>query len=191
VNKQLKVVLVIMLIGFGYAGYEFYDFYATDVPVMEKARVQKEQELAKQEVQLKKLQDFAQNIESIKQELRELNLQLETALEHMPRSFNLSGLLRKLTMLAQNSGLDLSTFRPGKDEVKTEGAFYVATTINFELQGSFTEILTFLDQVARLKRIISIDHLDLSTRSVAGSEGKPGGVSLVTTAVARTYRFAD
>src|SRR5262249_43815023 len=118
VKNKMQVAAFVVLIGFGYAIYEFYDFSTTEVPKMENERLTKEKELGDRQNELKKLKDFANNIEVIKQELRELNLQLELALEHMPRTFNLSGLLRKLTMLAQNSGVELSSFRPKAQEVK-------------------------------------------------------------------------
>lgn len=158
---------------------------------MEAERRALEGQIATKQSELRRLQDFARNIELIKQELRELNLQLESALEHMPRQFNLSGLLRKLSMLAQNSGLELYTFRPAQNEERGEGTFYSTLAIDFEMKGSFTQVLLFLDQVSRLKRIINAEDLRVSTITNVGPNAKPGPTALLVQARVRTYRFSE
>jgi type IV pilus assembly protein PilO len=169
-------------------GYYLQDFLTTEVVDMEKEIATIESDLGKKTNELKRLQDFAQNIERVKQELRELNLQLETALEHMPRTFNLSGLLRRFTMLAQNSGVELSSFKP-KKSVDTAGAFYATIGIDFELRGTFSQILVFLDQLSRLKRIINIESIRM--RATEMSQIKTVGALTTTQGSIRTYRFSE
>lgn len=159
---------------------------------MEQERRALESAITGKQSELKRLQDFARNIETIKQELKELNLQLESALEHMPRQFNLSGLLRKLTMLAQNSGLELFTFKPSTSEDRGDGNFYATMTIDFTLRGTFTQILLFLDQVSRLKRIINAEELKMSMQGEGNSPGTKTSSSILTVAAkVRTYRFSE
>jgi type IV pilus assembly protein PilO len=185
----MQIAAIVVVLGFGYSIYEFFDFRSTDVPKMEAERNAREKEMADRTAELKKLKDFANNIEVIKQELRELNLQLELALEHMPRTFNLSGLLRKLTMLAQNSGVELSSFKPKSAEVREEGTFYSTVGIEFDLRGTFTQTLVFLDQVSRLKRIVNVDSLKMD---VVPNAAQRAGALVAKSAVAiRTYRFSE
>jgi type IV pilus assembly protein PilO len=186
---ELKLLAGIVLAGVLFAGYEFYDFYSTDLPAMEAKRQAAETELTNRQNELRRLQEFAQNIEVIKQELRELNLQLESALEHMPRTFNFSGLLRKLTMLAQNSGLELSSFKPADHEDKVPGAFYSVIGLEFELHGTFTQTLVFFDQVSRLKRIINIDTVSMNVKR--DDSTRNNSTRLDTKVAVRTYRFAE
>jgi type IV pilus assembly protein PilO len=176
--------------GVGWGGWEYYDFQANEVPEMEAQRRALESQITQKQGELKRLQDFARNIEVIKQELRELNLQLEAALEHMPRQFNLSALLRKLTMLAQNSGLDLFTFKPAATEERGD-TFYSTLTIDFELKGSFTQILLFLDQVARLKRIINAEDLRMVVVNNVANNASRGPTQLTVNSKVRTYRFSE
>ncbi len=188
-GNRLSLAVLLVLAGVGYAAYEYYEFTTVDVPEMEAQRKAVETEFSARQNEYNRLKDFAINIENIKQELRELNLQLESALEHMPRNFNLSGLLRKLTMLAQNSGVELSAFRPSKSENKGEGSFYSTITIDFDLRGSFSQNLVFFDQVSRLKRIINIESLKMSAKDVANSKGAT--VLADTVGTIRTYRFTE
>jgi len=186
-KKVLQLCLVIVLAGIGYAGYEYYEFQSTEVVEMEGQRAQLDSSIRKKQDEVKRLQEFARNIETIKIELRELNTQLESALEHMPRQFNLSGLLRRLSMLAQNSGLELSTFKPAAAEERQEGAFYSTLGIDCTFKGTFTQVLLFLDQVSRLKRIINADELKLS-----GSPNVKGQTAILNvTARMKTFRFSE
>jgi len=188
-KNRLTLAFLVVLGGFGYGAYEYYDFTTVDVPAMEQERQGLEGQFAAKQGEYNQLKDFAQNIETIKQELRELNAQLESALEHMPRSFNLSGLLRKLTMLAQSSGVELSTFKPTKSEARSDSGFYSTISIDFDLRGSFTQNLVFFDQLSRLKRIINIDSLKMSAKEVSGA--KTGTVLVDTQGSIRTYRFME
>lgn len=197
-KKNIQIGLFILLGGMGLAGYQLYTFQAEEVPKMEDARQKKNIALNAKVEELRNLQSFASNIENVKQELKELNLQFESLLEYMPRTFNLSGLLRKLTMLAKNSGVKMGTFRPSKSEEKGPEGFYAMTTIGFELKGSFAQTLVFLDQLSRLKRIVNVQTIkinyvtDSSAAGVAASS-TPGNGPVIASTVAsvKTYRFSE
>ena len=188
-KKVLQLCMFVVLGGIGYGGYEYYDFQNTEVLAMDGERAALESSIRKKQDEVKRLQEFSRNIETIKVELRELNLQLESALEHMPRQFNLSGLLRKLSMLAQNSGLELSTFKPSPTEERTEGAFYSTLAIDCTFKGTFTQVLLFLDQVSRLKRVINADELRMG--STPGGLGKTQNAQLTVSTKLKTYRFSE
>ncbi len=188
---NLQIAGFILLLGLGYAGYQLYTFYNEDIPKMEAEKQKLDGEISAKQGELKTLQDFAQNIESIKQELKELNLQLESALEYMPRTFNFSGLLRKLTMLAQNSGVELFSFHPQKAEEKKEGLFYSTASINFDLKGTYTQTLVFFDQLSRLKRIINVEDLKLRVNDVNTTPSSSGNIVANTAVIIKTYRFTE
>lgn len=190
-KSNLKAALLILLLGIMYGGYEYYEFQNTEVPQMESERQALEAQVTQLQGELRKLQEFARNIEQIKVELKELNLQLESALEYMPRQFNLSALLRKLTMLAQNSGLELFTFRPAQNEERQGQNFYSTLGINFELKGNFTQILLFLDQISRLKRIVNTETLRMSVRGDPSRRGVASATTLSVQALVKTYRFSE
>lgn len=188
-KNHVNLSITILLIGAGTLAYEIYDFQTVDIPRMEQETTRLETAVGNKQNDLRKLQEFAQNIEKIKQDLRQLNLQLESALEHMPRTFNLSELLRKLTMLAQNSGIELATFKPRKAEEKQQGSFYSTIKIDFDLRGTFSQTLVFLDQLSRLKRIVNVDSLRM--RIADGSPQHAGSMVCSTQATINTFRFTE
>ncbi|MBI1861838.1 MAG: type 4a pilus biogenesis protein PilO [Deltaproteobacteria bacterium] len=189
-KSKIPIAVGMVLVSLAGSAYYFNEFRETDVAQMESQNLALQAEIDKKTDELKRLRDFQLNIERVKQELRELNLQLESALEHMPRTFNLSGLLKHFTQLSQNSGVELASFKPKKGvDTQGHGAFYSTISIEFEIRGTFVHTLQFLDQIARLKRIINIESLKL--RSADRDIAKIGGAVGVTQGVIRTYRFSE
>ena len=150
-KAKLLLALVIFLGGAGFAGFEYYEFISTEVPQFQGEQEEIKKKIMAKQADYNRLKGFAANIEIVKQELRDLNLQLESALEHLPKSFNLAALLRKLTAIAQNSGVELSSFKPEKNETRGEGQFFSSIKIDFDLKGTFAQSLLFFDQLTRLK----------------------------------------
>jgi Tfp pilus assembly protein PilO len=193
-KKKFQLPILIVLAGLGYGVYLFYEFATEVIPKLEARLADKEAAVSGKNAELRRLRTFSENIEGVKLALRELNVQLETALESMPRNYDLSGLLRKLSVIGFNSGIEMSAFRPSPTAVK-EGDFYETSVVSFNLAGSFTQIMSFFDQTLRLKRIIRIEKVTL--RSVASANvGGPAargntGVGSQAEVSAKLYRFVE
>jgi type IV pilus assembly protein PilO len=192
-DSKFKLAGMLVLFGFAYAGYEFYGFTTEEVAALVRQRQGLESEFSAKQADYQRLRAFVQNIESIKGELRELSLQLKSALEYMPPDFKLSELLRRLTSLAQNSGVELVQFNPDAAEQKVEGAFYATTNIAFEIRGAFTQCLLFFDQISRLKRIINIAsvNMDLGAANPEERNEKNSATKITTSGTLVTFRFAE
>lgn len=194
-KAKLLLALVIFLSGAGFGGYEYYEFITTEVPQFELEQEAIKKKIMAKQADYNRLKGFAQNIEIVKQELRDLNLQLESALEHLPKTFNLAALLRKLTAIAQNSGVELASFRPEKNETRGEGQFFSSIKIDFDIKGTYAQSLLFFDQLTRLKRIVNLETLKMTSREV--SSNSASNANKGTAAVAeltgsiRTYRFTE
>jgi type IV pilus assembly protein PilO len=187
-NKN-QLFAIIVMASLGIVSYLFYSFSNEEVPVLVSERQAKEAEISRQRGELRRLQEFAKNIQQIKADFRELNVQLESALEHMPRTYNLPQLLRRLNMVAQNSGVEIQKFKPTKGEEKGDGAFFSTIQFEISLRGTYMQTLVFLDQMSRLKRIISVDSINLA---VAKNENLRSGATVADSiALVRTYRFSE
>lgn len=183
----------IMVLGAVYGAYLYYGFSSEELPKMDSERSARAAVLSKKQSELKRLREFAQNIEVIKLKLRELNLQLEAALETMPKNYNLSALLRRLAILATNSGVELQSFIPNSQSERQGGNFYETLDITFNLSGSFSETLVFLDQISRLKRLMKIQDLSFTTSASAPVTGPEALVPIKNTVASRLrlYRFYE
>ena len=184
---------LIMAVGLVYGLYLYYGFVSEDVPKMDNERTARAAMMSKKQSELKRLREFAQNIEVIKLRLRELNLQLEAALETMPKNYNLSALLRRLAILATNSGVELASFVPGMTPERPPGAFYETLDVSFNLSGSFSETLVFLDQISRLKRLMKIQEIAFTSQSQTPRTG-PDALQPIKNTISsrlRLFRFYE
>ena len=188
-SQKIKMIALILFSGLLYGGFEFYNFYTDDMPKLAQERSTKERELASVEAELARFQSFVKNIESIKQELKELNLQLESALESMSRSLNFSGLLRNLNQLADNSGVEISGFKPRHSEEKEENKFFSTVYIDCQMKGSFTRMLVFFDQVSRLKRILNVDSIKMKIPQEKNI--KSSGMLAEVDLTLKAFRFSE
>lgn len=191
-KQKILIAFIIIVAGAGYAAYDFFMvFQGEEYPRLEEAYKKAEGDLATKKKELHDLQDFSKNIEMVQKELKELQARLDSALEYMPRTFKLEVLLRKLTMVASNSGVEISSFRPkkGADDKAAGGTFYSTIAIDFDIKGSFTQTLVFFDQLTRLKRIVNIDAIKIKPAENAPS--RSGATLAVTQASIKTYRFSE
>lgn len=185
-SDKVRLAIILVVAGIGVGAYSFYDFYTGERQALDAVRQARQADLDKLKGELNRVKGFAENIQTIKQEFRELNLQLEAVLEYMPRSYNLAAFLRKINMLAQNSGIEIITFKPNKDEQR-EG-FYSSTSLGISLKGTFTQTLVFFDQLSHLKRIVGFGGIRMAGES---GSGKSGPINLSTTLTLRTFRLAE
>jgi len=199
VSQASKIILLSAVIGIILAGYVLYEFHSDELPKLEQSLVASTNQVNQLETELKRVQGFASNLVNIKKELKELTFQWEAAVTHMPRQFDLSVLLRRLSGLAQSAGVEMFAFRPAitattpghqpavaKDPNKM---FYDNIDIECELSGAFSQVLSFMDQVIRLKRIVNFEKVSLNM--APSSKNRSGLTKIKARAVLRTYRFAE
>jgi type IV pilus assembly protein PilO len=182
---------VILFGGFMFALFNYYGFSISELPLFQKEETERLGALNRFRTELNRVKDFQQNIEQIKLRLKELNLKLEVAVESMPKDYDISGLLRRLTLVAGNCNLELNSFHPG--QAKREGKdFYETLDIAFVLKGSFTGMILFIDQIGRLKRVLKIQDLKMNlANNPMDREYASVGVPVHTSATVKVFRFVD
>lgn len=124
-----------------------------------------QQDLASAKTQLqsvkkqnKEAEDFERQRDIRFQELQKLAQDFNDALERLPKTSDIPGILTSLADISDRVGIEFSKFEPGKPELK---GFLTETQFKVELRGTFVQILSFLDEIAHLKRIISGRSFDL------------------------------
>src|SRR5207247_414251 len=76
-------------------------------------------------------------------------------------------LLRRITLAAQQTGVEFVVFRP--NEVKTE-EHYVEMPMQLSVYGGYHQIGSFIAELANMRRIVTVSGLQLKT-SKADEEG--------------------
>jgi type IV pilus assembly protein PilO len=160
------------------AGYVYFLY----LPVNSDLEGIRDQQLQLQR-KLAEVRTVASNEEAVKQEIADLERELEVALRQLPNSKELPVLLTDITSLGKNAGLEFKAFRP-KEETRRD--FYAEVPIDIEFTGDFHDIAVFFDEVARLPRIVNVGSLDV----VIASENSLDTV-LQVKGNATTFRFLD
>ena len=179
VPAKQKLVLAFLVSLMICAGY-YYLFY-TDTAGKIQAQ---EAKLAELNSKIKEQEVIARNLPSFQAEVRRLEEQLNVLLEQLPNAAEIPNLLRNVSDLGKESGLDFVKFSP-KEEVRKE--FYAEIPVSIAVQGDYHSFALFSDKVAHLPRIVNISNLDFSAPKV----GADGSVGVNVSCTATTYRFLE
>lgn len=125
--------------------------------------------LASQETRLASLQSRIQEgraaklqLPRFREEVQELELELEKLLRILPARRNTPELLRRIRTLAEQGDFDLLRFTPGGF---IDQDFYSEWPISISLGGTYHNLALFFDRVSRFSRVVNIEGLKIDTRS--------------------------
>lgn len=128
-------------------------------------------------------QRIAANLPKFKAEYEKLQTQLDAALKELPDKKELPVLLRNIGKLADDQGMEVLSFKPGKEILKD---FYAEVPVDLILRGSYHDAALFFAAVGKLPRIVNIDNMVLGQPKVVDER-----TSLRVQCRATTFRFVD
>lgn len=175
-QKAFLVVVLCLLMGAGYY-YFYYSAAAVQIAGLEKKLDELNHEIRTQA-------DIARNLPAFKAEVRRLEEQLSLLLEQLPNSAEIPSLLKNVSDLGKESGLEFLKFAPGKEGRKD---FYAEIPVSIAVSGDYHSFVLFADKVSHLPRIVNLSDIVFASP-------KPGGdnrVQVNVTCSATTYRFLE
>jgi type IV pilus assembly protein PilO len=111
-------------------------------------------------------QAIANDLNRFRKEKELLEQRLAEALSELPEEKNIDELLQLFQDRAQKAGLEIATIAPEAE--KSEG-FYARIPIPMTVTGNFHEIATFFDSLGRLRRIVNVSEISMSSpKEVSG-----------------------
>ena len=165
-ESVLRLPLIFWLLVIG--GYLYYTHMTweseTLTPLREQVKNTKQQ-FTQLQKQNKEAEAFGKDRDANFQELQSLAEKFNTALEKLPKSSDTPGLLSNLAEISDRVGLEFARFEPGKAEMN---GFLMETPFKIELRGTFVQVMSFLDEVAHLKRIVTGKSLSLKDPTLHG-----------------------
>ncbi|HEX8042730.1 type 4a pilus biogenesis protein PilO [Candidatus Deferrimicrobium sp.] len=179
VPPRQKILLAVLFCGLVVSGY-YYLYYreaSQRIGAMEA-------ELASLQSKIQEQQAIAANLRSFQDEVRRLEAQLSLLLEQLPNSAEIPSLLKSISDLGKDSGLEFLRFAPS-GEVKKD--FYAEIPVSISVNGDYHSFALFSDKVAHYPRIVNLSNIVFSSP-------KPSGDNIVLVTVnctATTYRFLD
>jgi len=154
-------------------------FYMGWMPLQDEI-TQQQSQLKIQHILLRKNQHLAHDLPRKQREYARLEKQLKVALNMLPKKSQIPDLLENVSWAGKDSGLEFRTFKPGRDVNKQ---LYAEVPVNFNISGSFRQLLTFLKRVGEMPRIVDVKNMALTI-------GKSDGI-LTVSGLAVTYRFVE
>jgi len=144
------------------------------------------QENRLEELQHKKQEGLIaqQQLPKFREEVHQLELELDKLLRILPARRNTPDLLRRIRGLAEQGDFNLKDFKPG---TLTDKEFYSEWPISVDLDGTYHNLALLFDRVGRFSRIINIQ--DLTINALTPTKTNPH--TIAATFVAKTFVYKE
>lgn len=116
------------------------------------------EDIGREKIKLAQIDKTKAQMDRFRQELVEIDLAYVRLKNMLPDSKEMPLLLKTISDLGQEQGLEFLLFKPEKE---IPGEFVAEDPITVTLRGSYHQIGVFFDRLRRLHRIINIKHLEL------------------------------
>jgi type IV pilus assembly protein PilO len=150
------------------------------------------------ELKLSELQNKLQEGRAAKQELpkfreevRQLELELDKLLRILPARRNTPDLMRRIRSLAEQGDFSLKKFNP---RTLSDKEFFSEWPIEVDLDGSYHNLALFFDRISRFSRIINVEDLLVNALPVVKNPKDPNAVSphtITATFIAKTFVYKE
>jgi type IV pilus assembly protein PilO len=181
-----KKVLILVAILVAIAGLYLY---ALIIPLQDELKVAKA-ELRKLEQELNNSKAITRELPKFREQVAKLNEELKNALTQLPNEKEIPEILKTISSLGKESGLEFTLFRPKPEEPQQ---FYAKVPIELVALGNYHNVGIFFDKVSKLPRIINV--IDFNMARAKDTKGIKGGVDrellLKTSCMINTYRFIE
>lgn len=173
-----KVLILIVILGLIGAFYFFVPFAKSS------SRIASLKETNQQLVQTRDAkQAVADNIDKFREEVEQLEAELELAKQELPDEDEIPELLKQVDNLGRKIGLTWKSFEP--QPVAPKG-FYAEVPIRFEIEGDYHSVAVFFSKIGNLKRIVNIQNIQMSS-----PKEKNGKMILTVQGLAVTFKFIE
>ena len=135
------------------------------------------------EQQLREVKSKAADLAKFEKELAEAEAKFQEAAVLLPKEKEIPNLLRDISALGRNAGLDFLTFKPLADVPRD---FYAEIPITINVRGPYHNMGYFFDQVSKLERIVSVTNVKMSS-----PKEERGEMVLKSDCRLVTYRFTN
>jgi type IV pilus assembly protein PilO len=133
--------------------------------------------------QIKEVKLKASDLAKFEKEMADAENQFLEMAALLPKEKEIPKLLKDISALGQNVGLDFLTFKPLADIPKD---FYAEIPVTINVRGPYHNMGSFFDQVSKLERIVSVSNVKMSSPKMEGGE-----MLLNSDCKLVTYRFTN
>lgn len=133
-------------------------------------------------------QGRAANLEPLKQQLAQMELQLQQMLRQLPSKTEMPDLIVDISQTALATGLQSRLFQPGSETPKE---FYAEKPIQLRMVGTYHQFGAFVSGVASLPRVVILTMHNIALKPHNPSQGIRPNAALELSGTVKTYRYLD
>lgn len=166
VQKSIIVVILIVIIGYIYFFTSFMPFFLQ--PLRSRANTLSS-EYDKISAELEKARKTVGNLAKLEEEYNRLHEKWSAAQSLLPEDEEVAELLRGVTRVGNQAGVDFLLFEP---QIPVTKEFIVENPVKIRVQGQYHQLGIFLSKVANFDRIVNVSQLQI--KPVDESKKKEG-----------------
>src|SRR5262245_34400832 len=117
-------------------------------------------EYEKKSTELARARATVSDLPRFEMEYERLHERWISAAELLPTDRQLPGLLRKITLAAQQSGVEFVVFRPNEAKVQEH---YTEMPLQLSVYGGYHQVGSFVAELSNMRRIITVANLQMKT----------------------------
>jgi len=157
---QFLVFIVIGIVILGLFYYIYYSPKQDDISKIKEQIDEIEMEIKKAEKKKNKLAQMEEQLENTKEFLEKLK-------GILPEKEEISQILKNIQSNISNTRLKIFTFSPKPEKVSE---VYIEKPYSIQVEGNYHNLGIFFDQLSRLKKIFTINTLNINTTKKSSSE---------------------
>jgi type IV pilus assembly protein PilO len=141
------------------------------------------QQLAELQNKIQEGRAAKQQLPRFREEVRQLEMELDKLLRILPARRNTPDLLRRIRSLTEQGDFALRRFTPGQ---LSDREFFSEWPIAVSVDGGYHNLALFFDRISRFSRIINIEDL-----TIAALPGARGSHTLTANFKAKTFVYKE
>ncbi|HEX5715481.1 MAG TPA: type 4a pilus biogenesis protein PilO [Thermoanaerobaculia bacterium] len=142
-----------------------------------------EEQLAQLQNKIQEGRAAKQQLPRFREEVRQLEMELDKLLRILPARRNTPDLLRRIRSLTEQGDFGLKRFTPGQ---LSDREFFSEWPIAVSVDGGYHNLALFFDRISRFSRIINIEDL-----TIAALPGARGNHTLSANFRAKTFVYKE
>ena len=115
----------------------------------------------------------ANNLNELILEMEQLETRFAEALTELPEGKDIDELLAQFHDIGRQVGLQIDKVEPAGEKADPSAPFVSALPVKMSVEGSYHEVALFLQEVARLKRIVNVSNVKFSSPKLQGGSKFP------------------
>ena len=119
--------------------------------------------------------------EALKAEIQKIEAQFQEVTKQLPESKEIPDLLRQVSNMGRDSGLEIILFRQQGENIKE---LYADVPVEMAVRGGYHQLALFFEKVRQLDRIVNISDIGMNNPQML-----EGRLQVEASFAATTYRF--